>query len=773
MSLLLSWLVFPALSLLVLWGCGLLVARAAGHRPPAGVLLGLGLCVVIVVASLAIQTSATAGFAAPAVVVLALAGLLLERRALRPGFDVWGLAAVLGVFAVYAAPVVLSGSPTFGGYSVLGDTAVHFLASDQLLRDGLSFGSLAPSEYRSALEAYYEAASYPAGSQLGAATLRSLVGVDIAWVFQPYLALLCALMAAAMWSLVSEWVPSRPLRALVVFVAAQPALLYAYALQGSVKEVAAIWIVVLVAALLPDWRRTCVDGPRRAIPLVLATAGAMNILSLAILPWLAPLLLIALVLAVRGAGLRGAPLLRSLGLFAGLALVLSIPALRQLGSFVDTTTTVVTGQAEFGNLLGPLDVLQSAGIWLQGDFRLPLAGGNLSWTYALLGVAAVALVALAVWVVEERRWFVLGLAGTMLLAALYVTHRGSPWADGKALAISSPMLLLGVMLGAASLVRRVPVIAWTMAGALTCGVLVSSALAYHSAVLAPYDRLQELREIGEDYAGRGPATVTDFDDFSKHFLRDLAPAGGAVQTDVDALPLDVVASRPLIVRRRSPLASRPPASFVLDRRGRFYEVWRQRSDAPRVVRHVPLQEPSGPVATPRCADVLRLGREARRAGGALVGAVGQPPVVLRAVELAPFPAGWGVDPNEPETLNVVGPGSLAGTIDVPRAGRYELWLEGSFGRTVEVWIDGHEVARVEDRRNYRQQSEPLGAIRLPAGEHDVRIVRRGGEVWPGTGGVADRIGRLWLASPTDARVVRTDDPRDLCGRSLDWLEIVR
>ena len=48
MSLPLAWLVFPALSLLVLWGCGLLVAHLAGDRPPLGVLLGLGLCVVIV-----------------------------------------------------------------------------------------------------------------------------------------------------------------------------------------------------------------------------------------------------------------------------------------------------------------------------------------------------------------------------------------------------------------------------------------------------------------------------------------------------------------------------------------------------------------------------------------------------------------------------------------------------------------------------------------------------------------------------------------------------
>ena len=101
-----------------------------------------------------------------------------------------------------------------------------------------------------------------------------------------------------------------------------------------------------------------------------------------------------------------------------------------------------------------------------------------------------------------------------------------------------------------------------MAATLACGVLVSNALAYHAAVLAPHDRLQEMRQVGEDFAGRGPATTPDFDDFTKHFLRDIAPSGTGMQTDIDALPLAVVASRPLIVRRRSPLASRPPASFA-------------------------------------------------------------------------------------------------------------------------------------------------------------------------------------------------------------------
>ncbi|MCU0314422.1 MAG: hypothetical protein MUC84_10225, partial [Solirubrobacteraceae bacterium] len=68
MSLLLSWLVFPVVALLVFWGCGLLAGWAAGHRPGFGLLLGLGLCVVIVVASLTVQSGLTAPLTVPLVV---------------------------------------------------------------------------------------------------------------------------------------------------------------------------------------------------------------------------------------------------------------------------------------------------------------------------------------------------------------------------------------------------------------------------------------------------------------------------------------------------------------------------------------------------------------------------------------------------------------------------------------------------------------------------------------------------------------------------------
>src|SRR5438093_13702470 len=109
MSLLLAWVVFPLVLGVLALGCGLLLDRIAGTALPGVLLLPVGLAVIIVAAQLATLTDATAELAMPLVVVLALAGLAIGRpwRGLR--LDRWAIAGALGAFAVFAAPVVLSG----------------------------------------------------------------------------------------------------------------------------------------------------------------------------------------------------------------------------------------------------------------------------------------------------------------------------------------------------------------------------------------------------------------------------------------------------------------------------------------------------------------------------------------------------------------------------------------------------------------------------------------------------------------------------------------
>src|SRR5687767_14121794 len=109
---LVCWIVFPAILGLLALGCGLLLERAAGIALPGALLLPAGVAVVVVVGSFTTMTDATAELTAPVVIVLAIAGIaLLPPWRRRP--DRWAAAAAIGVFAVFAAPIVLSGEATF------------------------------------------------------------------------------------------------------------------------------------------------------------------------------------------------------------------------------------------------------------------------------------------------------------------------------------------------------------------------------------------------------------------------------------------------------------------------------------------------------------------------------------------------------------------------------------------------------------------------------------------------------------------------------------
>jgi hypothetical protein len=125
------------------------------------------------------------------------------------------------------------------------------------------------------------------------------------------------------------------------------------------------------------------------------------------------------------------------------------------------------------------------------------------------------------------------------------------------------------------------------------------------------------------------------------------------------------------------------------------------------------------------------------------------------------------------------PGAVTRPLDIPRAGVWALWLEGSLGRAAVLSVDGRAAGRVAPELGFRQQYRRAGSIRLAAGAHQVRL-----ELAPGAvlkPGAAGRI-RRWVGSiaaapagPTErrARIIAPADTNALCGRSLDWIEVVR
>jgi hypothetical protein len=750
-----GWLVFPLLLAALSAGCGLALERLAGRPLPGVLLLPAGLAVVIVVAHPFTLADATAELAVPAVVVVALAGFVLTARGgglRRPRPDPWAAAAALAVFLAYAAPALVSGEPAVAGYVKLDDSASWLALAERLGDQGHAYEGLPPSTYEAMLD-FYLGGSYPLGGLLPLTIGDVLLGTDGVELYVPFIAFLAALLALCLWTVAERLVPSRPARAAVTFVAAQPALLYAYGLWGGSKEVATAWLVALAAALALPAVRERLDL-RALLPLAVTGAALLAVLSLGGGVWLAALAGAAAVAAIRREGTG--PALRRLAGFAGLTALLAFPSLLSAG-FLGSSAVPLTETSDrtgLANLIQPLSPLQALGIWPTGEFRLEPP--DMAPVYVLLAVAAAAVVLGIVAAVRARALAPLLLLGASATGAAIVLAVGTAWIDAKALAALGPPLVLLALTGAVALAatgRRVEgaVLGLAIAG----GVLWSNVLGYREVQLTPAERFAELRGHGEHLAGRGPTLMTEFEPWgARLLLRDGDPevaselrrrlvrlrTGDVLATgqsaDVDEFaPRDLLVYRALVLRR-SPYASRPPAVFRLARSGRSYDVWERGPG--RIAGELVLRGNEA-----RCADVVALARRGRR---------------LAAAPLPPQPP-----------LLPLG----ATRFTVPRDGAYELWVGGSFRGRLTARVDGRLVA---DRRHELSHGAPfvsLGTLRLRAGEHRLEVRHERGGWRPGSSGRGFLPGPVVVAPVRDPRALTTvpaTRARELCGRRLDRIE---
>jgi len=286
-----AWLVFPLVLALVCFGCGLLLEAGAGTRLPQPLLLPAGLAAVIVIAQVTVATVPRA--TTPVVVAAAVAGFVrrppwrVSWRELR-----WPLGAAAAVFLLYAAPVVLSGQATFAGYIKLDDTATWFALTDRVMDHGRSVAGLPVSTYYVVLKSYI-ATGYPVGSFLPLGVGHQLTGQDIAWLFQPYLAFLAAMVSLSLYWIARTALSSSRVAAVAAFAAPLAAITYGYSLWGGAKELMAATLVALAAALAADAAREARLG-RHLLPVATVAAASLSALSAGAAIWLAPLLFGAL-----------------------------------------------------------------------------------------------------------------------------------------------------------------------------------------------------------------------------------------------------------------------------------------------------------------------------------------------------------------------------------------------------------------------------------------------------------------------------------------------
>ncbi len=776
-------------------GLALLAERVLRFSLPNALLAPVGLAVLIALVMPVYRLGADAGLVAPGTLVCAALGIALSYRSLpgrlNPG---WPGVAALGAFALYMAPVALTGHWTWPGYNFVNDTASNFLFADLLSRQGVSLPETVDST-TATIQSVPVNLGYPVGAHGLLATIQALSGAELAAVYHPLLSSVAALAAMALAQLARQAGLKGPAIAVAGVLPVGAVLLYRYGLHGSIKEELVVALMATGAALA----REALDrelNVRFAVVIALCAAALLHVFGAVGVAFALVLGVLLLVVALAdGQGVVGVGRIAAAG--AVIAVVAVATNLSDATNFARQAGDAFAAEggassAFQGQLRRPLPLEQVAGVWFARDYREPVPVQD--ETKNTLTVVVICLLGLAGILMELRRR---RLAGLLLLIPMAVVAAAlgpqlSPYASGKLLVVLSPAIVLMAAIGGLVLLaqrtRGVQVVAGLGLAVLIVGVAVSDSLGYRVVTLAPPERLEAMTDAADHATGGGVWLVNEWEEFAKYFMRDIkvnaafeaeSPRPAELRKprpifgryyDLDALTLSYVEDFAGIIKRRSPSASRPPANFRLVHRNGYYEVWR-RGRGPKVVRHLPLQRRHAATDSPACRRVLALAARARP-GDRLVAAARRRVTLLDPLRAGLRPRGWVPNEVPPGTVTPVTPGKMRFAAR-PGAGRYRVWLRGTFGRATSVSIDGREVGAA-DEINTPGQWELVGETDLSADEHEVELERPDASPTPGNSwrGFFGPIALEPVARPrlTAIRPVRA---RRLCGRSWDWIELVR
>jgi hypothetical protein len=792
----LTALVYPVVLATLCTGAALLVDRCSGGFLPAALFPAVGAAALIAVSQLTTYIAPIAPATPYAMTAVSIAGLVVgwgRVRSLARRWRAWGwqLAAPVLAYGLALAPVLFTGRPTFSSYLVLSDSAVHLLGADFLIRHGQDYAHLdLHNSYGQYVNAYYNSA-YPSGSDTLFGGSAFLLGLPLIWTFQPFNAFMLATATGPAWVILRRIGLDGAWAVLGALTATVPALVYGYDLIGSVKEITSLPMILTLGALVVIHSRWLRRGPWAAIPFALAAAAGVSSIGAGFGAWALAAALVLLAIAIADVlARRQTPvhLLLLVGTGVAVALIAAWPTWVDLSGSLQVTRNIAASPHP-GNLATPLHAAQVFGAWILDNYKHLPTGGALAATYGLIAVTVLACLAGAVYMIRQRQlplagWFALTLA-VWLGAVLYATT----WVDAKVLMLSSSAVVLLAWAGVAALrASRLRLAAPLLALVLAGGVLVSDALQYHGSNLAPTPRYQELARVNSLFAGRGPTLFTDFDEYSLYELRDLdvggpnfiyAPpalshgdAGYRKAVELERLPPADLLAYPLIVTRRDPAASRPPSSYRLLWQGTYYQVWgRQPGSQPAIVD----VKPAGTFAD-QCAQIRLLAEIARLDGGRLV-AASSPELIPISLPLAVRPARWR---RFRGGFAMTTPGTLSVQFAVPRAGAWEVWLQGQIMPAVTVAVDGRGLGSIGGQLGGNSlvpnTMTPLRA-RLSAGVHRLSLHASGSTLAPGGGGsmvlFAIFLTPAQGAGEQPLRAVAPGRWRSLCARPYDWIEAVR
>lgn len=785
---------------LALWviclGCGLAVERLLHTQINNALLLPLGLCTALVLIYPGYVAGIGDTLAIALIGVVTLAGIAFAKGGLRsrvnPG---WAGLAGLAVYVLYMLPVIAYGHWTWSGYNFVNDTSFEFLLANHLKSYGAVAGQMPESTGRAFLVNYL-GSDYPLGTHSLLATLSGITSTNVAVLYQGFISSLAGIGATALATLGMTLIGPRR-AALAGFGAMAANLTYQYALQGGIKEIGLLATICAALALSHEAIRLARPYAGAAM-IAVATAAALATYNVVALPFLGAML------AFLGAGVvlarRQAPHVRwaaPAATYGAIAAFLAIPSLLALPRFFQVAQTVQGansgGTVQLGQLLRALPISQISGIWLSGEYRVPISSHHLGLVTAILsGLLLAAIIPTVLWAVWRHDAGMLMAAGTVGLILLLAMPRVSPYAQGKLLAMSSPFVVIVALVGLLAIDRRWLALATTgIAGILLLGIIASDLLAYTHDRVAPTSRIEAIEEAGDHFAGEGPVLWNEFEEYAKYFgqaaqiyspFEAITPQQVELRIptyffgksfDLDQETLKFVEKYPIIVMRRSPAASRPPANYHLVYRNAYYVGWR-RTSHPNVIEHLPLQTLYSPTLDVKCSALKPIVKAAPR-GSHLVVAVPPEEVWFEATSDPTRSAGWVPDAAQANSVFTTTGGHDEGFVRIRHQGNYQVWAQGDFPRPAQIEVDGKTVGKVSGSNTPGEWLQ-ASTVSLAPGRHRLRIVEAAGHRHFAPGEWATgTFGAVALRRAKRERMhsLPLSRYRTLCGHQADWVEVVK
>jgi hypothetical protein len=414
------------------------------------------------------------------------------------------------------------------------------------------------------------------------------------------------------------------------------------------------------------------------------------------------------------------------------------------------------------------------------------------WPWLGAGLAAAGVV----FALRTRELALPLMVASGTIAAVVISLRYTVYLEAKGYVLLAPALAIAAAAAVLALLTRPGVGrgVGAVAGVLLVeGVLAGAALVYAGAWVTPEERFGEIDEIADRFRGQGPILVSEREEWGTYLLREVRPFDlwgywppisglrgdpeypPAVPhtPDFDDYTLSYLERFPLLFERKSPGGSLPPVNYKVAHETTHYRVWQRDGDSP--ARHLPLGVDSDDhserldCSRPAARQLLRA---SRLSGRPLVAAIpSRRLVIMKADAWRGHEVGETISP--PRFV-----GRRGGVAEVTASlapGDYDAWIQGSFATGVRLVVEGRGYGEVFGDLGLASGWHPLGQVTIRARGVHVLLLSLDKPWWQSGSKRPDLAGRLVFVrggAPSRTITVQPERGRTLCGRRLDWIELL-